>query len=138
MLIQEDKDLLLKDLSARLPYSVKCCVFKEIPEWFEKQYGATKDLVKVDFTLDVNTFSYVIKNYDGNFKPYLRSMSSMTNEEVLEYISLKESIVASDGITYSFETHKSIDWLNAHHFDYRGLIKKGLAIEVTEENNFYK
>lgn len=30
------------------------------------------------------------------------------------------------------------DWLNAHHFDYRGLIEKDLAIEVTEENNPYK
>ena len=64
--------------------------------------------------------------------PYLRPMSSMTETEVLEYISLKESIVASDGITYAFETYKSIDWLNAHHFDYRNLIEKGLAIEAPE------
>ena len=48
------------------------------------------------------------------------------------FICLKEYIVASDSLTYFFETYKSIDWLNAHHFDYRGLIEKGLAIEALE------
>ena len=30
-----------------------------------------------------------------------------------------------------------LDWLNSKHFDYRGLILKGLAIAVTEDNNPY-
>ena len=68
----------------------------------------------------------------SGFKPYLRPMPTMDGAEVLEYISLKEDIVASDGITYYFETYESIDWLNKNHFDYRDLIEKGLALEAPE------
>ena len=135
-MIDEDKKLLLIDLSARLPYGVKCCASEEIPEWFKKQYGATKDLVKVDFTLDVDTFSYVIKNYDGDFKPYLRPMSSMTDEEIHDTIGFprKISIGTLKGwVDYTISNPDFVDWLNAHHFDYRGLIEKGLAIEAQED-----
>jgi hypothetical protein len=129
----EDKKLLLIDLSARLPYGVKCCASEEIPEWFKKQYGATKDLVKVDFTLDVNTFSYVIKNYDGDFKPYLRPLSSMTEEEILEFILISDSVLWLGKKTTCILSIDQMNWLNAHHFDYRGLIEKCLAIEATED-----
>jgi len=118
---QEEK-LLLKDLCARLPYEViVSCAEGTV-------MGVHWDKVKLDASL-----LFELQNNDAlsNVKPYLRPMSSMTAAEVLEYISLKESIVASDGITYSFETYKSIDWLNAHYFDYRGLIEKGLAIDAT-------
>ena len=61
-------------------------------------------------------------------KPYLRPMSSMTGEEKKEVEDLNMNPFSSS-VT---------DWLNAHHFDYRGLIEKDLAIAVTEENNPYK
>ena len=57
----------------------------------------------------------------------------MTEEEKEEYHKLSDSYY---GIY--FDSINSIDWLNAHHFDYRRLIPKGLAIEVTEENNPYE
>ena len=124
---QEDKNLLLKDLGARLPYKVKGII--------------TYDKSNTTFTVEgidnnVLHLSDAEECYVEDFKPYLRPMSSMTSVEVLEYISLKESIVASDDMTYYFETYESIDWLNAHHFDYRGLIEKGLALEAPE--NMYK
>lgn len=124
---QEDKNLLLKDLCARLPYKVKGII--------------TYDKSNTTFTVEgidnnVLHLSDAEECYVEDFKPYLRPMSSMTSVEVLEYISLKESIVASDDMTYYFETYESIDWLNAHHFDYRGLIEKGLALEAPE--NMYK
>ena len=120
---KEEKEILLKDLCARLPYKVK------IQSW----YGAI-------LTSDLNTFPFSMEEMDkedmwdqlSGFKPYLRPMSSMKGAEVFEYISLKEDIDASDGATYSFETDESIDWLNANHFDYRGLIGKGLALEAPE------
>ena len=120
---KEEKEILLKDLCARLPYKVK------IQSW----YGAI-------LTSDLNTFPFSMEEIDkedmwdqlSGFKPYLRPMSSMKGAEVFEYISLKEDIDASDGATYSFETDESIDWLNANHFDYRGLIGKGLALEAPE------
>ena len=66
-------------------------------------------------------------------KPYLRPMSSMTEEEKEEYKKLQHCL-NDTMLTISLLNN----WLNEHHFDYRGLIKKGLAIEVTKENNTYK
>ena len=60
---------------------------------------------------------------DGECKPYLRPMSSMTEEEEKEYHDARSDYYDDLG-TY--------DWLNAHHFDYRGLIEKGLALEAPE------
>lgn len=67
-------------------------------------------------------------------KPYLRPMSSQTSEEREELNNILEYQYCSDDSCMCEAT----DWLNAHHFDYRGLIDKGLAIEVTKENNPYK
>jgi hypothetical protein len=69
-------------------------------------------------------------------KPYLRPMSSMTEEEYKEFSVLAVGTHLFKGpLIPSYDT---LDWLNKHHFDYRGLIKKGLAIGVTKENNPYK
>jgi hypothetical protein len=72
--------------------------------------------------------------------PYLRLMSSMTEEERKEYTSFvfEQPFLQKDKIIGLGSVPMCIDWLNAHHFDYRGLIKKGLAIEVAEENNPYE
>ena len=121
---QEEKELLLKDLSVRLPYGVKIY--------------CNEDIVMTLRQIDENCFCECWENED--FKchsrwmfPYLRPMSSMTEEEENEYNSLN---VYENGMFP--HTEEAFDWLNAHHFDYRGLIEKGLAIEVTEENNPYK
>ena len=124
---QEDKELLLKDLCARLPYGVKV-KFGDNPNIFDLEYrikfaAMYGDSDKLEDILDIT-----------NIKPYLRPMSSMTGVETLEYLSLKESIVASDDITYSFETYESIDWLDKNMFDYRGLIPMGLAEDATDKN----
>ena len=62
-------------------------------------------------------------------KPYLRPMLSMTEEEKEEY-NKTENLSLFD--LHHYPTIKSFDWLNAHHFDYRGLIEKGLALEAPE------
>ena len=121
---QENKELLLKDLCARLPYGVKV-KFGDNPNIFDLEYrikfaAMYGDSDKLEDILDIT-----------NIKPYLRPMSSMTGVETLEYLSLKESIVAIDDITYFFETYESIDYLDKNMFDYRGLIPKGLAIDAT-------
>jgi hypothetical protein len=54
-------------------------------------------------------------------KPYLRHMNTMTNEESKEF---------DETLQYTQRTLESYDWLNAHHFDYRGLIEKGLALKA--------
>ena len=122
---QEDKDLLLKDLCARLPYGVMVNV-----EGYdtEKLIGIENETI----TTKASPTSYSDKGeYPIDIvKPYLRSMSSMTDEEFDDLYEYAKSKFIGDS--------KEIDWLNAHHFDYRNLIERGLAIEVTEENNPYK
>lgn len=107
---QEDKNILLKDLSARLPYGVK----------FQ---GEDSNVYTLDAT---NYFALQVEGVV--FKPYLRPVSSMTAEE-------KEDFgvpFTSEGLVTLADTVECIDWLNAHHFDYRGLIPMGLALEAPE------
>lgn len=131
---QEEKELSLIDLSARLPYEVyvkdiinrtKICKVYEInPSYFD-----CIGLVPMSDSYHYQEYSIDI----ASIRQYLRSMSSMTEEEKEEYHKLCDSYY---GIY--FDTVDSIDWLTKKKFDYRGLIPMGLAIEVTEENNPYK
>ena len=133
---REDKELLLTDLTARLPYGVKVQYNNEI---YNIDYiSALYEEVKLDIP---NNYTIGI----SEVKPYLRPMSSMTEEEKKELENeidkdFKLAIIAckENDITKSTSGFYKIDWLNAHHFDYRGLIERGLAIAVTEENNPYK
>ena len=117
---QEEKELLLVDICARLPYKVK------VKDTYYNDGPATIWL------LDLNAQKVRIFADEGYqsieyIKPYLFPMSSMTEEQEIEYGSLLESDI--NGICY--DTAESIDWLNKNHFDYRGLIEKGLAIDAT-------
>jgi hypothetical protein len=62
----------------------------------------------------------------------------MTEEEEKEYINIDNQSYFCPMVYAHISASDRIDWLNAHHFDYRGLIPKSLAIEVTKENNPYK
>ena len=137
---QEDKQLLLQDLCARLPYGVK------VLDNSHKDYGVSNLInIGVDGSILIDNEMNDIQYYPiiDNIKPYLRSISSMTKEEKAQMahdcyvISLDFEYTTTDMVAL-WNTPRVINWLNAHHFDYRGLIEKGLAIEVTEENNPYK
>ena len=107
---QEEKQLLLKDLCARYPYNA---VVKEICAKYNNS---------ADTKLILNHLEYIM--YSGwEIKPYLRPISSMSQSEYDEYLCIK---------THG-KPFEVIDWLNAHHFDYRGLIEKGLALEAPED-----
>ena len=129
---QEDKELLLKDLSARLPYGVKAKVFSY---WNDEYYTQTIwgfDTEKDDVFCNVPGERCEI----DLIKPYLRPISSMTEEEQKEFVGFHCvnlcPIVMDSCLTINNEV-SMIDCLNVHHFDYRGLIEKGLALEATEE-----
>ena len=132
---QEDKKLLLVDICARLPYGVKLGFKDSVLILEPEQYDVfTRQL----FTNQVYPESdAVIKlGYEiQNYSPYLRPMSSMTEEEEEEY---KDYLRSIEGQLIGFQGRVIwvIDWLNAHHFDYRGLIDKGLALEASK--NMYK
>ena len=122
----EEQKLVLKDLFARVPYAVKCQFNVGTEE--EPIYK----IVTFDNELD-DLHVYWVK--EGWFKPYLRSMSTMTEKERNEYLSIKMQEcerVALAEVDRPEAISVVIDWLNAHHFDYRGLIEKGLALEAPE------
>ncbi len=136
---QEERNLLIQDLCARLPYGV--IAKKEYTFVFTNgTISKSKEIEK----LDLEDIEYLISGDDcvDVLKPYLRPLSSMTEEEREEYNGLyyQVSIQRSDGNAYrdtKMVEALHIDWLNSHFFDFRGLIDKGLAIEVTPENNPY-
>lgn len=119
---QEDKQLLLKDLSTRLLYGVKVQLSDEGGELTQTLYSITPTKVN----------SWSIEQVD--VKPYLRPMLSMTEEEKEEFDNLYNWSCPNSKFlrTKIIDISELIDWLNAHHFDYRGLIGKGLAIEAPE------
>ena len=126
------KQLLLKDLCARLPYRVIVSCAEGIV------MGIHWNKVKLDasllFEMQGNgALSYV--------KPYLRSMDSMTEEEVIEFNNIpstKNYQIVKGDLPWDVANYKQIDWLLKNHFDFMGLIPMELAIGVTEENNPYE
>ena len=141
---REEKELLIKDLSSRLPYGVKIRV--EYPFLEEKDWGP-ENLYGLDLRKEVHAGTSVRIE---EFKPYLRPMTSMTEEEKreLEHISeeyfgkaldkqfqesLSSNINEGEVLEY-IASSVIVDWLNAHHFDYRGLIEKRLDIDATGLN----
>lgn len=121
---KEQKQLLLTDLCARLPYGVKIGLI-----------GAHKKLIGEPVVLDIEDYknSNPLIIINSNWLPYLRPMpclhptSSMTEEEKSDYDWFCSSHPLEEGLAGDFT-----DWLNAHHFDYRGLIPMGLALEAPE------
>ena len=117
---QGEKKLLLKDLCARLPHGVK----------YQTYLGDIFTLK--DITLNRTTTQYYIDDnaFDlSQIKPYLRPMSSMTEEERNSVENWNWNIGSRDNesaLAY-------FDWLNKKGFDYRGLIQMGLALEAPED-----
>ena len=135
---QEEKELLIKDLCGRLPYGTMVYAQNAV-DWYDSE-------ICTQVLSDVINEDYIVK-------PYLFPLSSMTDEQcktirnlIYENFSLDDEF--SEGI--QFKTYGDIlvwfdekpindcyfifDWLNKNHFDYRGLIPKGLAIDATGLN----
>ena len=142
IMTQEDKELLLKDICSRLPYHIRVKVWlkdgttEEGALDLEHNYG---DVLK-----DAFYYNEIVK-----IKPYLFPMSSMTDEQCYKFYCgfVENEIDYNDFKKYYFDScswdkvltlisdcSDIIDWFNENHFDYRGLIEKGLAIDVTGLN----
>ena len=131
----EEKDLLLKDLCGRLPYKT----IIQVSDW-----------TVFDTELKVEHISRLM-NEDLKIKPYLRRMSSMTEEEFIYFMGLRGRMLQSYeiqsmmkeafnmsqfisiGTTLGSYSNK-IDWLDKNMFDYRGLIHRNLAIDINDIN----
>jgi len=157
----EEKQLLLKDLCARLPYGVKYCRYSWNYEW-------DQEMPVVEILEDIDKDGYI--NYRKvykveDIKPYLRPMESMTEEDLISYANYdfanddtykivdyrcppgrgfinlycssirhpeERPVIFQRTRTSPLENWRGIDWLNEHHFDYRNLIKMGLAIKAPD------
>lgn len=119
---QEHKELLLKDLCARLPYGIKFLRESWNYEW-------DQELSVIEVLEDIDKDGYINRTKVYNvedIKPYLFPLSSMTEEQEKEWL-----------YTLSSDYHiiyDTVDWCNKNHFDHRGLIPMGLAIDATNLN----
>ena len=135
-MIQEYKELLLKDLCARLPYNVKV-QFKTnsvIENKYKFIYNVDEEyeyIGKSNLTLDI--IKMLTNNCIDEIKPYLFPLSSMTEEQKMFLKQQNWCIAISTSGTVE-TTIEGIDWLNKNHFDYRGLIEKDLALDATGLN----
>ncbi len=131
---QKDKELLLKDLCARLPYRVKymdLCNPDELP--------TTLCDINVDVELIMNTDGFSLEV--EKCKPYLLPLSSMSEEQKREYNFWKHEVPVchyeyGDVVEEIelYDSPESFEYLIENHFDYRGLIPMGLAIDATGLN----
>ena len=131
-MIQEHKELLLKDLSARLPYGVKIDNMGEpsMLTSINKKYRVIVEIAEVDKNSNFNPTRLVVLEIE-DAKPYLFPLSSMTEEQEEEYQDLLDN-------QYSFDANGNIftlqDFYCKYHLDYRGLIPIGAAIDATNKN----
>lgn len=119
---QKDKELLLKDLCARLPYCVRCSFGVD-----DAVYEITGINPSCCGASEIQA-THVKSSINGDFKlgcckPYLFPLSSMTDKQQHEFLS------TCNGYCDYYWTEETFDWFNKNHFDYRGLIEKGLAID---------
>lgn len=123
---QEDKELLLRDICARLPYGVKC-----------KYYDICEGAYDEGKICGFERQEYVHINgacvHIEEVKPYLFPMSSMTEEQDKEFALLQTNVYAY-GFLFANDCNNMIRWLDENNFDHRGLIPKGRAIDATNLN----
>ena len=134
---QKDKELLLKDLCARLPYGVKVLVDNK--HWCDFN-GRTPS----EITFDNSYRLLFLGTKLGYVKPYLFPLSSMTEEQILAFWKIEFKDNGGFENDWDFPLYppkvgnhfiiEALDWLNKNHFDYRGLIEKGLANDATGLN----
>lgn len=118
---QEERQLLLKDLAPRIPYKV-------IGQVTSNRSPKQPCKKVIDGNL-YDRFARAQDNWYDNVQiiPYLRPMQTITDKEIEER---NQIALFHSGNIASVPSY--MDWLNEHHFDYRGLIQKGLALEAPE------
>lgn len=124
---REFKELLVKDLCARLPYGVKYMKYS----W---GYDLDQEIPEVDVLECVDKNGYISHTQVytvEDIKPYLFPLSAMTIEQRQEFDSTLKYLQMEEIDIWTTSTY---DWCNKNHFDYRGLINKGLAIDATNKN----
>ena len=137
---QEHKDLLLQDLCTRLPYGVKAYIknwSKSERRWIEGVYTVESvhpSLNNIYSSAEIGSVEVILGYSDYDIKPYLFPMSSMTEKQLVIYGDFCYAVIHSLAWDMQAALDELFDWLNKNHFDYRGLIPMGLAIDATGLN----
>ena len=131
----EQKELLMKDLCSRLPYGVKVKfktngVIENKENFIYNEDGEYEYITNGKSYLTLDIIKMLSNNYIDEIKSYLFPMSSMTEEQKLEFI---DTCTFFRDSTFGW-TDRTFDWLNKNHFDFRDLIPMGLAIDCTNLN----
>jgi len=120
-MVQETKELVLKDIYARLLYGLHVRIYNHWTDSFE------------DEILTIDNISEILHNFPiEDIKPYLRQMSSITEEEQRMLDSMCNGVEMVSRLSGLKMFDKAFDWLNKNGFDYHGLIPMGLALEAKE------
>ena len=147
---EQDRELLFIDLCGRIPYKVRMF---EIEPINDIQSNLTlQSITNKESVICITPSGGVIGSSIDAFKPYLFPLSSMTEEQFVELKVFADLTYEGNTLELiewndncktlefwleeipSYELIKVFDWLNKNHFDYRGLIEKGLAIDATDKN----
>lgn len=132
----EERNLLLKDLCARLLYQLKVKVDNDKEPYTLLAINANNKICVIGQQFDD---VYATSRVEiERIKPFLRPKASMTDRELTIYHAFCVQHYILDYGEVFYDTPESLDYLNEIHVDYRRFIGKGLAIEITEENNPYK
>jgi hypothetical protein len=126
---QNDKDLMLKDLCARLPYGVKIYL-EDFPR------ATLAGIVNGDIILHHDKYGYTDEiPWDIMYiKPYLFPLSSMTEEQKEEYVSLQQRVIYNSQGLVNLDVMEYTAWCYNNHIDINGLIPMGLALDATGLN----
>ena len=146
---QEDKELLLKDLCARLPYGVRVFISGDDFDNYQYPYLLTAiSKFGQDSFCKIYSPIYTPLGCPGieNVKPYLFPLSSMTREQLFEVQEMlgKNEIEVNDGFLHIINSDRNtitylellalLEWFYKNHFDIDNIIPKGLAIDATNLN----
>ena len=142
-MVQQDKDLLLQDLCARLPYGVKGLRVYNNEEIVTLNGILPKCTSNLIEGAGIKFVELQFSNLDccsiDKFKPYLRPLQSMTEEECLQFSRLKPSTCDAwkylkTPVPLHIANLAQFDFFHSHHLDWRGLIEKELALDCTNHN----
>ena len=130
----KERDLLTKEIMTRIPYGTRFAIKPTNPDYDLPYSGNHR--VETVYIREDGEYNFCFENHGyvlgvENIKPYLRPMSSMTEEEDHEFAMLQTDFY-KDGWLYPMVATNIIKWLNEHHFDYSqpSLIESGLAKEA--------
>lgn len=134
IMTKEEKEILIKDLSARLPYGVLIQEDYTIDDEMFLPIAETDRLVAIDVDAELLMTNGGSTYHIDEVKLYLFPLSSMTDEQKEEYVKLQQRVLYNGKGLVNLDVMKYVDWCYKHHIDIHGLIPMGLALDATNLN----